>query len=156
MEEIGRIIEIKDDLALIYVEPSSLCSDCGSCVGFGESTGPQHKLLAIPNTLNASKNDLVVLSINSSKAISISAFLYLFPLFMMVVFYYFGTMIQPNAVSHTGDNPIAIIMALASLIPSLLIIYLVDKFLKKKNKLNPEMVDFYTKNYVSSQSSCNI
>jgi len=140
MEEVGRIIQVKDDQVIVQIEESGACSSCNSCSIEGDS---KKRILAIPNSINAKQNDLVILALSTSKSIFISLFLYIFPIVMMISGYFIGEHFESGKLTSRGDSPFAILLSVVFLLVSFVVIFLVDRVAKKKNKLSPELKGFY-------------
>ncbi|GMT49362.1 MAG: hypothetical protein IEMM0008_0901 [bacterium] len=139
MQEIGRVIQVEEDMATILLEPSSACGSCNSCSSMdGGEKGP--KTLSIRNTIEARPNDRVVLALSTPKSIVISVFLYVFPLIMMMIGYTIGEEMETGKLTERGDSPTAILLSVIFLVLSFVLIYFADKLAGRKNKLSPELI----------------
>ncbi len=140
MQEIGRVIQVEEDMATILLDPSSACGSCNSCSSMdgGGNKGP--KTLSIRNTIEARPNDLVVLALTTPKSIVISIFLYVFPLMMMMIGYTIGEKMETGGLTERGDSPTAILLSVIFLVLSFVLIYFADKLAKRRNKLSPELI----------------
>lgn len=75
MEEIGKIIELKDNIAVIEITPTDGCARC-SQVNICHPAGKSKKTIELPNTINAQVNDWVKIEI-SEKHRALAIFLVL-------------------------------------------------------------------------------
>lgn len=82
MTEVGEVVRIKGDMAVVRIQRSSACRHCGAC---GLGAGPDDMLLTLPNSLNAKPGDLVEVSLESGQLLKASAITYLIPLVALIV-----------------------------------------------------------------------
>lgn len=80
MEQIGRVVDVKDGMATVELERSSACAKCGICYA-GET-----KLIRIDleNSLNAAEGQRVLIAIGEGSVLKASAILYLIPLIALM------------------------------------------------------------------------
>ncbi len=142
MQEVGKVIEIIDNQAVILI--SSISSACGSCKACDPLSGKKkEKILTLPNTINAKPDDMIVLELKESESIQLSIIVYLFPLIMLIGGYFLGELIEFGSLVKTGDKTLAVVLSLFFLFISFVVIYFYDKKAKKNNKYSPHMVDFF-------------
>jgi len=91
IEQSATVLRIENNHAVIEVRRQTACGSCSAKAGCGKSLldnifNLKPLQLSIPNTIEARKNDDVIVGLNESAILQASFYLYFFPLFMMIVF----------------------------------------------------------------------
>ncbi|ACB84852.1 SoxR reducing system RseC family protein [Natranaerobius thermophilus] len=97
--QVGKVIERKDNYVTVEIERHSACKNCGAC-DFGMS-GNKTSELELENTVNAEVGDEVVVDMEGKDIVLASFLIYLFPLFSLVLGLFLGNMV---AAEINGDE----------------------------------------------------
>ncbi|MCM8785490.1 MAG: SoxR reducing system RseC family protein [Candidatus Omnitrophica bacterium] len=88
MKEIGKVIEINGNSAIVLMEEKEKCKSCNLC----KKILPREPKIEAENIIKASIGDIVEVEINEDALFKISVFIYGFPLLgfiLGIVFSYF-------------------------------------------------------------------
>ncbi len=124
MREIGCVISVKDDAAIVAMPTSKECERCGACIIAGE--GKQVLLLA-KNTAGASEGDTVEVEIAPGKVIAAAFIIYVIPILLTIV----GFLIGSAMAGGDPDSNIPIVVAIAFLVASFVAVWLYDMRLRR-------------------------
>ncbi len=130
--EIGKVVEIKNDKAIIELAPKSLCSKCGLC-----SSKNGDFLITAQNELGAKAGDAVRVELKGISGLKAASIVYLIPIIFIFAGYFFGLFIY----SLTDILAISIIFGTIIFLLAFLIIYLYDKRLSKGGKILFKVVE---------------
>jgi sigma-E factor negative regulatory protein RseC len=135
MKELGEIVKLEGKQAVIRIQRSSACKQCGACqLGCHRD----EMLLTIPNRLGGKPGDMVELSLDSVQVLKASAIIYLIPLLALIagvaLGYLFSRRISIN--SQLAGALGGLIFTTAAFI----IIRTIDPLLRKNNNFTPRMV----------------
>ena len=125
MQEIGTIISLQANKALIQVNRGDKCEGCNVCHAFGENK----MQLEASNHINAQVGDVVQVDINPGDVLRGSILVFLFPLAMMIVGYFVGMRF-----SVTGTEGAGILGALVALALSFVVVKFVDRSKQDKSE----------------------
>lgn len=82
MDKVAKVIDIQNDKAILEVKRMSECGDkCSACAGACETPTMR---VAIQNTKNAQKGDLVVVKMEPASLVQTTFILYTLPLLLFV------------------------------------------------------------------------
>ncbi len=132
MEEIGKIIEIKENTAIVRFEAKANCEGCKLCL-----LNDQEKTATIEvlNTIKAKKDDLVKIIIPEKMVLYSSFIIYIVPLLCLFAGYFLGKYFLSYFVSQLADSEVTgIIGSLLGLFISTFFLYRSEK--KVKNNIN--------------------
>ena len=131
--EIGIVVNIKNNIAFIEVEKGNSCTNCKlkSLCFHNENEKATFK---IKNILHAKKGDKVVFVIETKIRILSSFIIYIVPIISLVTTYSVF-----NYIFNTSEN-LSILLALISIPLSYFLLRFIDKIFARKNLLNPKMV----------------
>lgn len=139
IKEMGRVLEIKDDEAVVLVRRSSACEGCsakGVCHTFG-GAGKDARI-SVENRIGAHAGDEVEIGIEEGSLVLASFIVYILPigaLFLGAVLG--GALSEYIGISKGGASAF---MGLLALILGLIIIRLLDPYLKRKESLKPKIL----------------
>lgn len=125
MDEIGKIIELKDDIAVIEITPSSGCSRCAQ-VNICNPFGKNKKVIELPNVINGQINDWVKIEIKEKNRVLSILLVFGLPILLFLIGVFIGT-------KTAGDNAGAILGGIG-LILAFVIIKIINNYLNRKNK----------------------
>jgi len=123
-EDTARVISCENGVALVRIEKGAVCKSCslsGVCGG-----NDKFLELKIPTELKLKKDDTVLVSIAPGLRIISSLIIFVFPIFMMILFY----ILARYAVSLSEN--FSILGSFLGLILSGGFIYFLDKKMAKK------------------------
>lgn len=135
MEEIGKVVKLDKNHAVVRFNRKSSCANCGMC---GFKKNDTHVDLRVKNTLNANENDEVVIKMQDSGVLLSSIIVYLIP----VVFLFLGILVGSFIFEQMWAQ---FTFALGLVVVSFLVIFLLDKKFKYTKKFSPEMVEIHKK-----------
>jgi sigma-E factor negative regulatory protein RseC len=92
MEQVGQVVDIKDDIAVILVRRHEVCGKCGGC-GAAISGSGNNYLEAI-NTANAAIGHTVKVSMDSSHVLKASFVVYIVPMIALLLGIYLGQLLD--------------------------------------------------------------
>ncbi len=141
MTEIGRVIKIKNNEALVRIDRKSACSGCGVC-----AFKPSDLYIDIPlqNTLNAKTGDRVEVDITSGSVAKMSVTAYLLPLIFSVLLLVVG-------VISTFPEWVSILMFFVGLVIGFFIVATIDKRVYRRKDNMPKMINILTEESSSSK-----
>lgn len=135
MREVGEVIRVEGDRAIVRIQRSSACRHCGAC-GLGAIS--DEMLLTLPNSLNAKPGDMVELSIESVHLLKASAITYLIPLAALILGVIVGYVLGGYL---AVDRQLAgAVLGLAFTGLAFMLIRTLDPVFKRSNNFTPTMV----------------
>lgn len=135
MREVGEIVQIKGNMAVIRIQRSSACRRCGAC-GFGST--PDEMLLTVPNSLGAKPGDLVELSLESVQLLKASAITYLIPLLALIAGVVVGYMLSGYLAIDRQLGGAVLGLVFTAL--AFLVIRALDPVFKRSDHFTPRMI----------------
>lgn len=133
MQETGTVISTVGDKAVIQLDRGAKCAGCTVCYTFGESK----MRLEAHNAIGASVGDWVNVTIEPTQVIRSSLILFIFPLFMMLLGYFFAFRFIPPF-----SEGIGIVGAISGLFLAFFAIKAFDKRRHPKEKNSAIITDF--------------
>jgi len=136
MKAIGKVVEIKDNYALVTSQRQSACASCHNCEAknmchaeliFGEQKQDVN-VLAL-NNVGADVGDTVELESSTGRTLSIAMLVFLLP-FILTAFVYY---LIRNLAAISGVLPLILICAF--IFSFLIITKLVNMFIQNKNTI---------------------
>lgn len=122
--EVGRVISVNDDVAVVAMGKSGSCSKCGLCMA---SSDGKEVLLLARNEAGAGPGDAVEIEIGAGKVLVAAFSLYMLPVLMTILGFVVGSAISDG--SEESILPIA--LAVASLVVSFVAVWLFDLKVRK-------------------------
>ena len=117
MTEVGRIISVNDDAAVVAMGKSGSCNKCGLCMA---SSDGKEVLLLARNEAGAGPGDTVEVEISAGRVLVAAFSLYLLPVLMTILGFVVGSAISDG--SEESVLPIA--LAVAFLVVSFVAVWL--------------------------------
>lgn len=134
MQEIGEVIEIKDDnQVLVRVQRQESCKGCKAC-SLGREDSKFIDLI-VDNTLKAKVGDDIYLNMDTPDVLKAAAIAYVFPLVMMLTF----TLVSYYVI-FPENQLISSILGIVGAAISFLIIRLNENKIKSNGKFLPKMI----------------
>lgn len=136
MEQVGFVVNTNKNTAMVVVGRASACGEsCASCGSSCKTTGIS---LEIKNTLGAKPGDYVELRAQTSQILKSAAIVYLLPLVAMIIGIIVGVNIFMSA-GYSNYESYSFIMGLVFLGLSYIVLRIIDKKVKKRDKVIIEM-----------------
>lgn len=138
MENIGKVIETRDNLAKLEVRRASACGEkCSSCKGGCSTTGIY---VNIENTLNSKSGDFVKIETETKSIMKVAFIVYLFPLFMLILGIFSSPFIYKQFNISFSSEIFSFIVGLLFMSISYIIIRIIDSIYKSKGILQYKMI----------------
>jgi len=135
MREVGEVVRIEDDRAVVRIQRSSACRHCGAC-SFG--TKQDEMLLTLPNRLGAKPGDMVEVALESVHLLRASAITYLVPLVALILGVIIGYVVGGYL---AVDRQLAgAVLGLIFTALAFLLIRSLDPVFRKSGNFTPSMV----------------
>lgn len=134
MEEIGRVVEIRDVMAKVVVTPKGECSRCAAATFCSALTGGD-RIIEARNPLGARIGDTVKVAVPSSAALTSAFFIFVMPILFVLI----------GIGSAIGKGIPQIIGGVMGFIIGLIILRMIDKKLRGSEKFSPRIVEIHTK-----------
>lgn len=130
MTEQGKVIKRENNEAIVRVERKSACASCGMCAMKPKDS---HVDVRVENVLNADEGAFVLIRVESGSVAKISLLVYILPLAFAVA----GMLI--GIFCRLPDWAILLLFA-GFLAVGFVGVFLIDKRVARKNKMQPVMV----------------
>lgn len=133
MEQIGEVVELRGNKALVRIHRVSACGEnCANCEG---GCKPTSSLTEAVNDISAKVGDTVKIQMNSLSYMALAFIGYILPLIVCIGTYF-------TVQKFTVNTVIADASAIGSLIGVLVLFYIIDKFpfFKKSTKFSTKIV----------------
>ena len=121
MEQIGLVVEVKDDMAIVAVQRHDVCAKCGAC-GVAVSGRGETQLKAL-NKVNATVGQTVKVTSDTAYVLKASFVVYLLPILALLLGIYVGQQVEGNFAALRMD----IILGFAFLLASYLLVRSYDR-----------------------------
>lgn len=131
--EIGIVVNIKDNFVFVEVEKGESCSNCqlkSLCFHKGNET----TIFKIKNILNAKKGDKISFVIEPKIRILSSFLIYIVPIIFLITTYSFC-----KYIFNISEN-LSILLAIISIPLCYFILKFIDKLFARKKLINPKMI----------------
>jgi sigma-E factor negative regulatory protein RseC len=86
VEETGRVIEVKDKIALVQIAQSSMCAKCNACQLAGSNTMQTE----VENSIGAKAGDNVKIVLEPKSLLKAAFIIYAIPLIFLILGYLLG------------------------------------------------------------------
>lgn len=127
MTEIGCVVSVKDDAAVVSMPMSPECRKCGVCLAAGDG---RDVLVLAKNAAGAGVGDAVEIEIEAGKAVAAAFVIYMIPVFMTIAGFIVGNAITGGA--EDANLPIA--LAVVFLVASFVGVWLYDVRLRRTQR----------------------
>ena len=133
MKEIGHIISVKGDAAVVVVPTSGECERCGICM---VASGGREAILLARNPVSAEEGDTVEVEVKAGKVIAAAFVIYMVPVIMTILGFVLGNTMTGGA----QDADLPIVLAVAFLAASFVGVWLYDRHLRKAERTQATVV----------------
>lgn len=123
MREVGSVISVKDDAAVVAMPMSGDCERCGMCIATSDR---KEVLLLARNDPGAKAGDLVEIEIGAGKMLAAAFIVYMVPVFMTIIGFFVG-----GAVPGPSGGDLSITFAVGFLVLSFVCVWVYDLRLRK-------------------------
>ncbi len=124
MKEIGRVVSVKGNAAVVALPVSGECDRCGICTA---AKNGKDVLLLARNGAGAREGDAVEIEIGAARVVTAAFIIYMIPVIMTIVGFLVGNAITGGA----GDANLPIVLAVVFLIVSFFGVWMYDLRLRK-------------------------
>ena len=127
MTEVGRVVSVNDDAAVVAMATAGACEKCGLCMASGDG---KEILLLARNGVDASPGDAVEIEVSPGRVLVAAFALYLLPVLMTILGFVVGSAVSDG--SDESGLPIA--LAMVFLVVSFLAVWLFDVKIRKADR----------------------
>ena len=127
MTEVGRVVSVNDDAAVVAMRMSGACEKCGLCMASGDG---KEVLLLARNEAEAVPGDAVEIEISPGRVLVAAFALYLLPVLMTIL----GFMVGSAVSGGSEESALPIVLAMAFLVGSFLAVWLYDLKVRKADR----------------------
>lgn len=92
MEQVGQVVDIKDDIAVVMVRRHDVCGKCGGC-GVAIS-GPGNNYIEAQNVVNAAIGQTVKVATDTAYVLKASFMVYIVPMLALILGIWLGQMLE--------------------------------------------------------------
>ena len=124
MTEVGSVVSVNDDAAVVAMRMSGACKKCGLCMS---SSDGKDVLLLARNEAGAKIGDSVEIEISSGRVLMAAFVVYLVPVVMTVVGFLVGSAVSGGS----EESGLPIVLAVVFLVVSFLAVWLYDLRVRK-------------------------
>lgn len=112
MEQIGLVVEVKDDKAIVAVQRNDVCAKCGGCGVAVSGRGETH--LEAVNKINAAVGQTVKITSDTAYVLKASFIVYLLPILALLLGIYVGQQLEGTFTAARLDIILGIVFLLVS------------------------------------------
>ena len=127
MKEVGRVVSVNDDAAVVSMRASGACDKCGLCMA--SSDGREILLLAL-NEAGAGVGDAVEIEISPGRVLVAAFALYMLPVLLTILGFAVGSYMSRG----DENSPLPTIMAVVFLVVSFIATWLFDLRIRKHTR----------------------
>lgn len=135
MRELGQVIRVRGELAVLRVAKSTHCAGCNACQMFDDG---QPREIVARNDISAKSGDMVEIEINPRIVIGHSLLIFIFPIIFMILGYILGAGLSVQL--RMGSEQSGIIGALSFFVLSFVLIFVYEKLFIKKDASSARLV----------------
>ncbi|HHX75027.1 MAG TPA: SoxR reducing system RseC family protein [Firmicutes bacterium] len=121
MEQVGLVVEVKDDKAIVAIRRHDVCAKCGGCGVAVSGKGETH--LEALNQANAAVGQTVRVVSDTAQVLKASFMVYIVPMLALLIGLYAGQQLGPSA----GIPRLDIVLGVVFLFVSYLLIRKYDR-----------------------------
>jgi sigma-E factor negative regulatory protein RseC len=125
--EVGRVVSVNDDAAVVSMRASGACKKCGLCMA---SSDGKEVLLLARNEAGAGSGDTVEIEISPGRVLVAAFALYMLPVILTILGFAVGSYMSRGDES----SPLPIVMAVVFLVVSFVLAWLFDLRLRKDKR----------------------
>lgn len=133
MEEIGEVVKLKNNMAVVRLRRSAACERCGACrlvaADFMEADAR--------NSIKAKKGDRVLIELEPRTLLTASFIVYIVPLIFLILGYFVGAWLASFIARANLAEIFAVILGFAFFAFSYLIIREIDRRLASSEQFYP-------------------
>jgi sigma-E factor negative regulatory protein RseC len=130
MEQVGLVVEVKDDKAVVAVQRHDVCAKCGGCGAAVSGSGETH--LEALNKVNAAVGQTVMISSDTAQVLKASFMVYMVPLLFLLAGLYIGQQLD-GILGYVAR--LDIILGITLLLISYLLVRIYDRKLSRRRIL---------------------
>ncbi|MFP4346756.1 MAG: SoxR reducing system RseC family protein [Thermodesulfobacteriota bacterium] len=145
IKENGVVTQAKVGTAMVKTTRSSTCK---SCSAHGSCEGAQEREVEVMNPIGAKEGDAVTIAIQTGSMIKLSALLYLFPVFSMILGAALGSRLAPDY--GVDESALSAFMAFLCFILSFLIIRFTSGRIAGNDHYHARIIQIKKKRVVST------
>lgn len=138
MQEVGTVVEVRDDLAIVEVERSPACERCGVC---HHMLGTNKMVAEARNDAQAKVGEKVNLEIESKIFLTMAFVLYIVPVVFLIIGYFIGSTLVAFLQKPTYSQEVGILSGFIFLGFSYLIIRMIDRRAALSKQLRPVVTE---------------
>jgi len=127
VKEVGRVVSVNDDGAVVSMRASGACDKCGLCMA---SSGGREILLLALNEAGAGVGDAVEIEISPGRVLVAAFALYMLPVLLTILGFAVGSYMSRG----DENSPLPIIMAVVFLVVSFIATWLFDLRIRKHTR----------------------
>ena len=137
MTEVGRVVSVNEDAAVVAMGKSGSCDKCGFCMA---SSDGKEVLLLARNEAGAGPGDTVEIEISAGKVLIAAFSLYMLPVLMTILGFVVGSAISDG--SEESVLPIA--LAVTFLVVSFVAVWLFDLKVRKREHRHATVIRVFS------------
>jgi len=131
MTEEGRVVDVKDKIAIVSISRSERCNGCTACRIFSDGKDEIIRLEA-KNLINAGVGDKVIIEVGAKRVVTSSLLVFILPIVSLFLGYIIGVNLLPsyfgNYISKEGCG---IATGFLFLFLTFLILLIIDRVISK-------------------------
>ena len=127
MKEVGQVMSIKDEAAVVVLPATSECERCGICMA---ASGGREYILLAKNEAGASEGDTVEVEIRNGRVVAAAFTIYMVPVIMTILGFALGNVLSGGV----EDANLPIVLAVVFLVASFAGVWLYDRSLRKAER----------------------
>lgn len=134
MEETGIVVETHGMIAKVSVTAQKGCDRCPGA-GFCQYGGSGERIIEVFNPLDARKGDTVKVSVPSKSSIFSAFFVFVMPILLALIGIGTGGIFKKEVYEIIGG--------VIGIVVGIVLVKLIDKWMKKSEKFRPRIVEIY-------------
>ncbi|HEA47210.1 MAG TPA: hypothetical protein ENH97_02230 [bacterium] len=140
MEEEGRVINLKGDLATVEIERKNACGTCRACaLGAGNTM-----ITEAENSLGAKIGQRVRVEISSREILKGAFLIYIFPLLALILGMVLGVTITNRSSFKESSQTVGLVLGLVFLVLSFILIWRHSKRAKDRSAYRSKIIQIIT------------
>ncbi|NPV79146.1 MAG: SoxR reducing system RseC family protein [Firmicutes bacterium] len=141
MQEMGRVVKVDGNIALVEIERRTACGRCQLCeVGRRGASS-----IEAYNAARASVGDIVTVEMEGRNVLAAAFIAYMVPLIFMFVGFFVGDAIAPFAGLEANSQTLSAVLGVVFLVGSYGIVHLYDKAISRRGT-KPRVVEIINAN----------
>ena len=127
MKEVGQVVSVKGNAAVVVLPSKGECERCGICMA---ANGGKEFILLARNAAGAREGDTVEVEIEDRKVVAAAFTVYMIPVIMTMAGFATGNALSGGA----EDAALPIVLAVSFLVASFVGVWLYDRRLRKRER----------------------